>query len=105
MREPIIDRATTLVALAGLALLVSGHATSQVARTHTSATTQTNVQAAKTPYTAEYQVTRLQTLADGSTITQEHRSKGVGLAGPSHDGNDNDNHVGRPDANHPCHGL
>jgi hypothetical protein len=71
MREPIIDRVITLISLAGMALLVSGPAASQVARAHTSATTQTNVQAAKTPYTAEYKVTRLQTLADGTTITRE----------------------------------
>lgn len=71
MRELIIDRATTLVALAGLALLISAQAASQVARTDTTVTTGTNVQAAKTPYTAEYRVTRLQSLADGTTITRE----------------------------------
>ncbi len=71
MREPIIDRATTLLALAGLALLIPGHAASQVTRSHAPVTTQTNVQAAKTPYTAEYKITHVQTLADGTTITRE----------------------------------
>jgi hypothetical protein len=71
MREPIIDKATTLVALAGLALLVSGQAASQVVPIHTPVTAETNVQAAKTPYTAEYKVTHVQALADGTTITRE----------------------------------
>jgi len=71
MREPVIDRAMKLVALAGLAFLVSGQAASQVARSHTPVTTGTNVRAAKVPYTAEYKITHLQTLADGTTITRE----------------------------------
>jgi len=70
MREPIIDRVITLLALAGLALLVPGHAASQVAR-HTPVTTQTNLRAAKSPYTAEYKITHVQALPDGSTITRE----------------------------------
>jgi hypothetical protein len=68
MRSPIIDQAKTLIALAGLALSVAGQAASQTARTHTPETT---VQAAKTPYTAEYKITHLQPLADGTTITRE----------------------------------
>src|SRR5271163_1474335 len=67
MRNLIIDRATMLVAVAGLAFPVSG----QVVRSHTPVTTRTNVRAAKTPYTAEYKITHVQTLADGTTITRE----------------------------------
>jgi hypothetical protein len=67
MRKPITDRVTKLIALAGLALLASGQAASQVTRSHTEA----NLQAAKTPYTAEYKITQLQALADGTTITRE----------------------------------
>ena len=67
MRELIIDRAMTLVAVAVLALPVSG----QVARSHTPVTSRTNVRAAKTPYTAEYKITHVQALADGTTITGE----------------------------------
>jgi hypothetical protein len=66
MRKPI-DQATTLVALVGLALLVSA----QAARSQTSVTTETSAQAAKTPYTAEYKVTHEQVLADGTTIMRE----------------------------------
>jgi hypothetical protein len=58
MRKLIIDR---------LALPVSG----QVARSHTPRTSETNVRAAKTPYTAEYKITHVQALADGTTITRE----------------------------------
>jgi hypothetical protein len=52
-------------------LLVSGQAASQVARSHTPVTTETHVRAAKTPYTAEYKITHVQALADGTTITRE----------------------------------
>jgi hypothetical protein len=69
MRKLITDQ-TTLLALAGLALLISGHAASQIAGSRTVAT-QTNAQAAKTPYTAEYKITHEQVLADGTTITRE----------------------------------
>ena len=70
IRESIIDRAITLIAVAGLALPVSG----QVVRSHTpvtSGTTETKVRAAKTPYTAVYKITHVQALADGTTITRE----------------------------------
>jgi hypothetical protein len=72
MRKLIIDRAMMLVAVAGLALPVSG----QISRNRTSVTTETNeretnVRAAKTPYTAEYKITHVQTLTDGTTITRE----------------------------------
>jgi hypothetical protein len=70
MREPIINQALMLLAAAGLALCVSSQATSQVAR-RAPVTTQTTVRAAKTPYTAEYKITHVQTLADGTTITRE----------------------------------
>jgi hypothetical protein len=91
-----ISRVWLLVAVAGLALPVAG----QVARSRTSATAETHVRAAKTPYTAEYKITHVQALADGTTITGEtHGSKSVGLAGPADDGNDH--HVG-PDADNPC---
>jgi hypothetical protein len=66
MRKPV-NQTTTLVALAGFALLIS----SQVARSQTSVATDGNVQAAKTPYTAEYKVTHEQVLADGTTIIRE----------------------------------
>jgi hypothetical protein len=68
MRKLIIDRAITSIALAGLALLVSSQAASQTTRIQTSVT---EAQAAKTPYTAEYKVTREQVLADGTTITRD----------------------------------
>jgi len=67
----LINQTTTLVALAGFALLISSHAASQIVRSQTSAATGTNAQAAKTPYTAEYKVTHEQVLADGTTITRE----------------------------------
>jgi hypothetical protein len=67
MRGLIVDRAMMLIAVAGLALPVSG----QVARNHTPITSETNVGAVKTPYTAEYKVTHVQTLADGTTITRD----------------------------------
>jgi hypothetical protein len=71
MRELFI-KAMMLVAVAGLALPVSG----QISRSRTSVTTETNVRetnvrAAKTPYTAEYKITHVQTLTDGTTITRE----------------------------------
>ena len=71
MREFLIDRAMPLVAVAGLAFLVWGQAASQVARSHNPVTTETTVRAAKVPYRAEYKVTHVQTLADGTTITRE----------------------------------
>jgi hypothetical protein len=67
MRELIIDRAMMLVAVAGLALTVSG----QSVRTHTPVRSETNVRAAKTQYTAEFKTTHVQALADGTTITRE----------------------------------
>lgn len=70
MRQLFIDRAMALAALAGLAFVVSGHAASQVAR-RAPVSTETNVRAAKAPYTAEYKIMHVQTLADGTTITQE----------------------------------
>jgi hypothetical protein len=70
MRQLIINEAFTLVAVAGLALTVSGQAASQVAR-RAPAATETRVRAAKSPYTAEYKITRVQALADGTTITEE----------------------------------
>ncbi len=71
MRELTIQRAMTLVAVAGLALSASGQVASQPARSHASVTAETNVRAAKMPYTAEYKITHVQTLADGTTITRE----------------------------------
>jgi len=71
MRKPVIDRAMTLIAVTGLALSVSGQAASQAARSRTPVATQTKVQAAKAPYTAEYKITHVQTLADGTTIIRE----------------------------------
>jgi len=74
MREPIIGHALTLLAAVGLALLVSSQAASQIAQNpaaHHGPVTQTTVRAAKTPYTAEYKVTHVQALADGTTITRE----------------------------------
>jgi len=65
MRQLTIQRAMTLVAVAGLALPAWGQVTSQPARSHAS------VRAAKAPYTAEYKITHVQTLADGTTITRE----------------------------------
>lgn len=70
MRELIVKRAMALVAVSGLVLFVSGQAASQVAQ-RTPATTQSNVRAAKAPYKAEYKVSHVQALADGTTITRE----------------------------------
>ncbi len=76
MRKP--NQALTLLAAAGFALFLSIPAASQAARhvpvtqipvTQTPA--RTNLRAATTPYTAEYKVTRVQTLADGTTITHD----------------------------------
>lgn len=67
MRNPIIHNATTLIALAGLMLLVSSQAASQVKRSHTPLTAETNAQV----YSAEYKITHLQALTDGTTITRE----------------------------------
>jgi hypothetical protein len=71
MRELTIQRAITLVAVAGLALSASGQIASQTARNRTSAASETNVRAAKAPYTAEYKITHVQALVDGTTITRE----------------------------------
>jgi hypothetical protein len=71
MRQLTIQRAMTLVAVTGLALPAWGQITSQPARSHASVTAETNVRAAKTPYTAEYKITHVQALADGTTITRE----------------------------------
>jgi len=84
MRKAIIDQVLTLIAAAGLALFLSIPAASQIAQnqvahhvpvtqipvTQTPAT-HTNTRAARTPYTAEYKVTHVQTLADGTTITRD----------------------------------
>jgi len=51
----------------GIGVAVAG----QVARSRTSATAETHVRAAKTPYTAEYTITHVQALADGTIITGE----------------------------------
>lgn len=71
MRQLTIQRAMTLVAVTGLALPAWGQITSQPARSHASVTAETNVRAAKTPYTAEYKITHVQALADGTAITRE----------------------------------
>jgi hypothetical protein len=56
-----------LVAVAGLALSAAGQAT----RGRTTVSTATHVTHAKTPYTAEYAITIVQTLANGNTITRD----------------------------------
>lgn len=67
MRDLIIDRALTFIAVVGLALPVFG----QVTRSRTPITSETHVRAAKTPFTAEYKITNVQALTDGTTITRE----------------------------------
>jgi len=62
----ITIRSWMLVAIAGLALPVAG----QVTRSRAGTTT-TRIAPAKTPYTAEFKTTNVQTLADGTTITHE----------------------------------
>jgi hypothetical protein len=58
----------TLVAVAGLALPVAG----QVERNRSVTLSMGNsAHTAQLPYTAEYKITHVKTLADGSTITQE----------------------------------
>ncbi len=58
----------TLAAVAGWSQFVAG----QIAETRTRAVAPaTNGQAARLPYTAEFRITHVQTLADGSTITRE----------------------------------
>jgi hypothetical protein len=58
----------TLAAVAGLVLPVAG----QGQRSHSASVTMGNsAHAAQLPYTAEYKITHVRTLADGSTITQE----------------------------------
>jgi hypothetical protein len=63
----------TLAAVAGFALSAAG----QIAETQLSgvgtraAAPATNRQAGRLPYTAEFRITHVQTLADGSTITRE----------------------------------
>jgi hypothetical protein len=72
MRRLIVGKVTAFAALAGMSLSVSGRAGNQVTRSHASVTTETtNAQAARTPYTAEYKITHVQTLADGTTITRD----------------------------------
>ena len=61
-----ISRVWMLVAVAALAL----PAAAQV-RSRTTTTSASHVTAAKTPYTAEYKITQVQTLAGGNTITRE----------------------------------
>jgi hypothetical protein len=55
------------VAVAGLALSTAGQAT----RGRTTVSTATHATHAKTPYTAEYAITIVQTLANGNTITRD----------------------------------
>lgn len=54
-----------LIAIAAMALPSAG----QVTRPHTTSPTQ--LHQARTPYTAEYKITHIQTLANGTTITRE----------------------------------
>ncbi len=61
-----ISRVWMLVAVAGLALTAAGQV-----RSRTGTTTVSHVTAAKTPYTAEYKIVQVQTLAGGNTITRE----------------------------------
>jgi hypothetical protein len=56
-----------LVALATLALPAAG----QVASGRAGVVPRTHVTAARTPYTAEYKITSIKTLADGSSITRD----------------------------------
>lgn len=56
-----------LVAVTGLALSAAGQAT----RSRTTVGTTNRVTPARTPYTAEYTITIVQTLANGNTITRE----------------------------------
>ena len=70
-QRTMTQRAMTLVAVAEFALSGSGQITSQPARSHAPVTSEHNVRAAKTPYTAEYKITHVQALADGTTITRE----------------------------------
>jgi hypothetical protein len=69
MREIVRCKVLPIVAVAALALPVA----SQVTRSHTSATAETHIRTAPTPYTAEYRVTRVQVLANGTTITRESK--------------------------------
>lgn len=62
-----ISRTWVFIAVAGLALPVAA----QVVRGRASLTSGTRTHAAKTPYTAEYKITHMQTLADGTNITRE----------------------------------
>ncbi|MGA7686439.1 MAG: hypothetical protein WCC32_01390 [Terriglobales bacterium] len=62
-----MSMAWMLVAVAGLALLAAGQAT----RGRTAVSTPTHVTHAKTPYTAEYTISIVQTLANGNTITRD----------------------------------
>jgi hypothetical protein len=69
MRGTILYKVLPMVALSALTLPIAG----QVARSHPSATTETHVRTAPTPYTAEYTITRVQVLANGTTITRERK--------------------------------
>jgi hypothetical protein len=61
-----ISKVWMLVAVAGLVLPVAAQV-----RSRTGTTTATHITAAKTPYTAEYKIVQVQTLAGGNTITRE----------------------------------
>src|SRR5208282_1125678 len=67
MSGTILSRMLPIAAVAGLTLTVAG----QVTRSHTSGTTATHVRIANSPYTAEYKITHVQVLADGTTVTRE----------------------------------
>lgn len=60
-----ISRVWMFVAVAGLAMSVAAQVRSRTS------TTAAHVTVAKTPYTADYRITQVQTLADGTTITRE----------------------------------
>lgn len=62
-----VDMVLFSVAVAGLALPVSG----QVSRGRTTTVEMTHPHVARLPYTADYKITSVKTLADGTTITHE----------------------------------
>ena len=67
MSKISLYRLLPIAVVAGLTLPVA----SQVTRSHTSGTTATHVRIANSPYTAEYKITHVQVLADGTTLTRE----------------------------------
>jgi hypothetical protein len=70
IRNKIIrNKILPMVIVSALALPVAG----QVTRSRPSATTETHVRTAPVPYTAEYRITRVQVLANGTTITRESK--------------------------------